>query len=56
MVVDKHGIHTFKVVVVVLLLLLLSFQNFVPTNPRPLLIFEQVEYPNMLKCQLLGLM
>ena len=37
MVVGKHGIQTFKVMVVVVLLLLLSFNVFVPTSAHPLL-------------------
>ena len=41
MVVGKHGIQTFKVVVVVLLLLLLSFDVFVPTSAHPLLFLDK---------------
>jgi hypothetical protein len=41
MVVDKHGIQTFKVLVVVLLLLLLSFDVLVPTNASPLVFMNK---------------
>jgi hypothetical protein len=41
MVVDKHGIQTFKVLVVVLLLLLLSFDVLVPTNSSPLVFMNK---------------
>ena len=36
LVLGKHGIQIFEVVVVVLLLLVLSFDVFVPTNAHPL--------------------
>ena len=41
MVVGKHGIQTFKVVVVVLLLLLLSFDSFIPTSAHSLLFLDK---------------
>ena len=41
MMVGKHGIQTFEVVVVVLLLLLLSFDVFVPTCAHPLLFLDE---------------
>jgi uncharacterized integral membrane protein len=50
-VVSKHETQTFEVVVVILLLLLLSFDVFVPTNCTSLIIFGQVDFPNILKCQ-----
>jgi hypothetical protein len=39
------------VVVVLLLLLLLSFNVFVPTSANSLLIYGQMIYPNIFKCQ-----
>ena len=41
MVVSKHEIQTFEVVVVILLLLLLSFDVFVPTIAHPLLFLDK---------------
>ena len=41
LVVGKHGIQTFKVVVVVLLYLLLTSDIFVPTNTHPLLFLDK---------------
>ena len=41
MVVGKHGIHTFKVMVVVLLLLLLLLDVFVPISAHPLLYLDK---------------
>ena len=48
MVVGKHGIQTFKVVVVMLLLLLLSHDVFRPHKYTSLTIFGQVVCPNLL--------
>jgi hypothetical protein len=45
MVVDEHGIQTFKVVLVVLLLLLLLLFDVLSYN-----IFGQAVCPNILKC------
>jgi hypothetical protein len=51
MMVGKHGIQTFEVVVVMLLLLLLTFDGFVPTSARPLVFSDKyVVCPNILKC------
>ena len=49
MVVGKHGIQTFKVVVVTLLLLLLSFDIFILTNVHPLIFLNTwfVQYTYM---------
>ena len=41
MVVDEHGMQTFKVVVVVLLFLVLSFDVFVPTCVQTLLFLKK---------------
>ena len=41
MLVGKHGIHAFEVVVVVLLFFLLLFDVFVPTSVNPLLILDK---------------
>jgi hypothetical protein len=41
LVVGKHEIQTFEVVVVVLLFLLLSFGVFVPTNAHPLVFIDK---------------
>ena len=41
MVVDKHGMQTFEVVVVVLWILLLSFDVFVPANAHPLIFLNK---------------
>ena len=41
MVVDKHGIQTFEVVVIVLLLLLLMLEVFVLTSAHPLLFLDK---------------
>ena len=51
-VVGKHGIKIFEVVVVVLLLLLFWFDVSFFTSAHPLLFFGQVVYPNILKCLL----
>ena len=50
MVVGKHGIQTFEVVVVVLLLLYLSFDGFVPTSPHSFP--DKWFVHHILKCQL----
>ena len=55
MVVDEHGIQTFKVVVVMLLLLLLLFDVFAPTNAHPLLFLEKWFIQIYLNVSLLGL-
>ena len=52
MVISKHEIQTFEVVIVVLLLLLLLFDVFVPTSAPPLFIFGQVFCPNVLQFHL----
>ena len=49
MLVGKHGIQTFKVV---LLLLLLLFDVFDPTSAYLLLFIKQVVCPNTPKCKL----
>ena len=41
MVVGKHGIQTFEVVIIVLLLLLLSFDVFVPTSAHTFLVMDK---------------
>ena len=41
MAVGEHEMQTFKVAVVVLLLLLMSFDVFVPTSERPLLMLDK---------------
>jgi hypothetical protein len=51
MVVGKHGMQTFGVVVDVLLLLLFLFDVFVPTSAHPSLHLDKVVCPNILKCQ-----
>ena len=54
MVVGEYGIKTFKVVIVVLFLLLMSFDVFVHTSARPLLVLDkwvaQINLNNILKC------
>ena len=52
MVVNKHGIQTFEVVIVVFLLLLLCFHVFVLTSTHPLLILDKWFNQIYLKCQL----
>ena len=52
MVVGKHGIQTFEVVVVMLLLILLSCDILVSTSAHFLSFFNQVICPNILRCQL----
>jgi hypothetical protein len=51
MVICKHGIQTFEVVLVMLLLWLLSFDLLSP-QVHPFLIIGQVVYLTILKCQL----
>ena len=41
MVIDEHGLQTFKVVVLVLLLLLLSSDVFVPSSVHPLIFLDK---------------
>ena len=52
MMIGKHGIQAFEVAVVMSLLLLLSLDVLIPMCIF-LIIFGQVIYPNILKCQLL---
>ena len=55
LVVDKHRIQKFEVVVVVLLLkLLLSSIVFVPTKAHPLLFLDKWFMVNIFKCQLIS--
>ena len=52
MMVGKHGIQPFEVVVVMLLFMLLLFDVLVPHKCTSLIIFGQVVCPNILECLL----
>ena len=52
MMVGKHGIQTFEVIVVVLLFFVVVLKSFCPHEWTPLILFGQAICPNMFKCQL----
>ena len=52
MVLGKHGIQTFEVVVVMLLFILLSYDILVSTSAHFLSFYNRVICPNILRCQL----